>query len=64
MHSTLGIISGILTLSAGILILNVSGWTMVWDQFHNVAGLVFLFLTLVMIAFGIAALAYRRCKQY
>lgn len=30
-HTTLGIISALLTLGAGTLILQVSGWTIVWD---------------------------------
>lgn len=55
-HSILGGISGILTIASGILILQISGWGFYFDHLHNILGIVFLFLCIILVLGGIFAL--------
>jgi hypothetical protein len=52
-HNVLGLLSGVLTVASIIIILNWIGWTFYFDQYHNVAGLVFMILCLLLILGGI-----------
>lgn len=59
LHSVLGILAGILSLIAGIIaIKNTGGWY--FDYLHNASGIVFYFLTILLVLGGIVTLLNRK----
>jgi hypothetical protein len=51
---------GVLTLASLIIVLKYLGWAFYFDHWHNVAGIVFGVLCLLLVLGGIAALVTKR----
>lgn len=59
-HTILGLISGVLTLAAALVILKFLGWHIFTNNMHSVAGIVFLVLCELLVFSGIFSLVLRR----
>jgi hypothetical protein len=59
-HTVLGTISGVLTLSATLLILNWLDWHFYKDYAHNVLGAMFMVILQILVFLGVYNLVLRR----
>ena len=64
LHTGLGIASGLLTLAGIIIILQWLGWAFYFDHWHNVAGILFMFLCEFLVMGGIFAISVRRFANF
>lgn len=59
-HTTLGIVSGSLTLASTIIVLKWLDWAFYFDHWHNVAGILFMVLCQLLVLGGVFALIIKR----
>lgn len=63
-HSALGVASGLVTLAGIIIVLQWLGWAFYFDHWHNVAGILFMFLCEFLVIGGIFAISLRRFANF
>lgn len=55
-HAVCGILAGVFTAAGFIIVMNWLGWAFYFDNIHNFAGIVFSFLTILLVLGGVTLL--------
>lgn len=63
-HTTLGVLSGCVTLAGTIIVLSWLDWAFYFDHWHNVAGILFMVLCQILVLGGVYTLVMRRYVNF